>query len=400
MVKLTVCIPTRNRQKYCIQTIKDIAKSDEQDFEVIIGDNSDDHSIMADFFETFDDSRFHLVPPGNEVYSMVENWDRLIPFTKGEWLIYIGDDDYVDPELVKFITVTQAAAPAVDAISWSRIFYSWPEIQSPREVVRVPLGYDVYQLSQELTLRKMFYWDGASDRPACSFGIYHSAIKRDLMETIKETFGGKYFEHQVVDYENICKTIMVAKSMIYSERPMSVFGACGASNSAGFLDRKTQDIRIGTFLREAKNKLGPTNFPLSDDLGNTVIVARTILWFIEKYGLEVSGWEENFVKACSEYCKRGRDKTEFEIRRKGHAKAIRKWKGGKYLKYFDPVRKTIDYNGLSFQGVHENKLYVPAIINDVKTPAEFYDIVSGVMPSVELIENQLIAAAKIAAKAA
>ena len=35
MIQLSICLPTRNRQKYCIETIRSIAASDATDFEVI-----------------------------------------------------------------------------------------------------------------------------------------------------------------------------------------------------------------------------------------------------------------------------------------------------------------------------------------------------------------------------
>jgi GT2 family glycosyltransferase len=76
-VYLTICIPTRNRQSYCIEALKAIAEAPETDFEVIVADNSDDPAILDDFFRTqLKDDRFRLLPPQQTVLSMVDNWER------------------------------------------------------------------------------------------------------------------------------------------------------------------------------------------------------------------------------------------------------------------------------------------------------------------------------------
>lgn len=393
MVKLSVCIPSRNRQKYCIQTIKSLAKSEIQDFEVIVGDNSDDPEPLATFFETFDDKRFKYVPPGERVFSMVENWDRLVEYTSGEWVSIIGDDDYIDPNLATFISGIQKFVPNVDAVSWMSIHYIWPEIRPKDSKMSVPAEAGIYLQSQEEMLARMFYWQDATDRPLCNYGIYHSALKRELLETIKDTFGGKYFVHQIVDYECICKTILVAKQMVLCQRPMSVQGACAASNSASIIDPKLVKARVKVFSDEVENSDGgscrPSGFPFPDALGLTASIASTILWVIQKYELEVVGWEKNFVLACHNSCETAGTIEEFNVRRKAYAKAIRSWKAGRYLKYFNPKFVVSDGRRHAFQGLYKDKIYVNSDINGATTPAEAFEALQCIMPSVEFVLSQL-----------
>lgn len=393
MVKLSVCIPSRNRQKYCIETIKSLARSDVKDFEVIVGDNSDDPEPLATFFETFDDKRFKYVPPGERVFSMVENWDRLIEYTCGEWVSFIGDDDYIDPNLATLIFGIEKVVPDIDALSWMSANYVWPDIRPKDSKMSVPSGTGIFLHSQEENLNRIFYWKGATDRPACNYGIYHGALKRELLETIKSVFGGKYFSHPIVDYETICKTILVAKKTVLCQRPMSVMGACAASNSASMIDPSLTKERVKVFTDEVKKSHGdwhrPSGFPFPDELGLTASVGSTILWVIQNYGLEVQGWEKNFVFACKNYCETAGTRDEFNARRKAYTIAIRKWKAGRYLKYFTPQFTRESVNFLTFQGLYKDKIYVNSDINGAKTPGEAFDAIQCIMPSVEFVLSQL-----------
>ncbi|MCY0152682.1 glycosyltransferase [Hoeflea alexandrii] len=63
MVQLSICLPTRNRQSYCIETIKALAASESRGFEVIVADNSDDPGPLDAFLnKQLKDGRFRLIP--------------------------------------------------------------------------------------------------------------------------------------------------------------------------------------------------------------------------------------------------------------------------------------------------------------------------------------------------
>jgi hypothetical protein len=100
------------------------------DFEVIVADNSDDPgaawpSIWA---SSFQDDRFRLIPPAPSVLSMVDNWERAVGREpKGRWISVIGDDDYVDPRLAEHDPALRGLYRDVDAISWERMTFQWPD---------------------------------------------------------------------------------------------------------------------------------------------------------------------------------------------------------------------------------------------------------------------------------
>ena len=99
MTRLTICIPTRNRQIYAMDAVRHMLASSRQDFEILLGDNSDDASVLADFAAELKDSRLRLLSPESKPLSMRSNWERMPEQARGEWVSFIGDDDYLDPEL-------------------------------------------------------------------------------------------------------------------------------------------------------------------------------------------------------------------------------------------------------------------------------------------------------------
>ena len=68
--KLTICVPSRNRQRYFQETIRSLLMNLRTDVEYVFADNSDDASIMNDFMEdVLADPRVKYLPSGDRVLS-------------------------------------------------------------------------------------------------------------------------------------------------------------------------------------------------------------------------------------------------------------------------------------------------------------------------------------------
>ena len=389
MTRLTICIPTRNRQIYAMDAVRHMLASVRQDFEILLGDNSDDGSVLAGFVEEMNDSRLRLLPPESEPLSMRANWERMPDHARGEWVSFIGDDDYLDPELCEALRVTSERVPNVDAFTWGRSHFVWPEARISRQFTTIPTGSHLVHLSKEDLMRKMFFWEGAKDRPVCSFGVYHGALKKDLLERIRDAFSDRYFEHPNVDYDSICKTVMMADRCIFWERPLSVFGTCKASNSLGLRDAEACKRSLKVFIAENDSDLEATNFPFPIGLGITTSVAHTIEWFKQRYGIELNGWQDNFIAACAKDCELQQDRAWFEEKKAGYASAIKSWRGPKALKLFNPVynyRRDVQ----KFLGHTEGKLHFDMSIGNAQTAAEYYKLIDAMMFPVKLLESRLI----------
>tara|TARA_R110002020_G_scaffold116694_5_gene267363 strand:+ start:1351 stop:2520 length:1170 start_codon:yes stop_codon:yes gene_type:complete len=388
MTMLSICIPTRNRQIYAISAVREMLKSERRDFEVVLADNSDDAAPLAQFVAEIADPRLKLLPPETSVLSMRANWERIVPATSGEWISYIGDDDYLDPELCEVLRVTMGRVPNVDTLSWGRLYFTWPDARSGQEWTRMPVGSHLVGIKKEDMIRKLFFWEDASDRPSCPYGVYHGAVKRALLDDIRDTFTGQFFAHPIVDYDNICRTLMVASGFVYFERPMSVFGACKASNTMGLRDEKAAPALVETFRREMDGTIEAADFPFPIELGLTAQIGHVIEAFKQEQGIAITGWEDNFIRACARSCENHHDRAAFEARKEGYRNAIMEWRGKDALAAFDPKYKF--RNDLPhFVGLHENHLKMDMEIGGAASAAEYYGILNTMMFPVDLLEGRL-----------
>jgi len=378
MVHLTICLPTRNRQAYCIETIKALADSDGHDFEVIVADNSDDPAPLADFLtHDLKDSRFRLIPPAPSVLSMVDNWERTVEQAEGRWITVIGDDDYIDTRVAEVIRRYEVLYRNVDAISWECMTFQWPDNRPVPTLARIPLASEARILSRQALGDRLFRWSERKRRPSVGVGIYHGAIKRSLMERIKQVCGGRYFEHPNVDWENTCKVVAQANVIVQSQRPFSVLGACAASNSAGSLSLQTMKTRNAAFEKESTGSISLLQpfFPFSlADAGASlcISIATTTAWFCHSYGADLSGFGANFAHAAMDECRYSHTREEYDAKVDCFARGFAEWDDGKWAAIFKPPAFSPPKSVNQLSGVTDDALHVREAAIRPTTPAEFY----------------------------
>ena len=393
MIQLSICLPTRNRQKYCIETIRAIAESDAGNFEVLVGDNSDDGSILADFFaDEFKDPRFRLIGPEDRVLSMVDNWERLVGETGGRWIAVIGDDDYIDPKLTLLLKHYERRYPDVEAVGWSRMHYNWPDNRATPALSAVPVSHDTFIAVKSVLADRLYRWSEGSRKPAAGFGAYHGAVRKSLMERIKKKYGGRYFEHPVVDFESSCKVIREAKMLVHCQRPFSVLGACAASNSAGTKSRKTLVDRVNTFKAETVGTIDMDDpvfpFPISDPGASIcATVASTTYWFCRTYGIDLTGFHENFAKAAMDECHNTLVEEDYELKKAYFERGFDAWEGGKWRAHFKPMPFWGNRSHNELSGVLNDMLYIKEDVPPVATPGEFYHFGESMILPAELVAS-------------
>lgn len=392
MVFFTICIPTRNRQRYCIEAIKAISAYAQSDFEVIIADNSDDPEIMKRFFaDGFSDSRFRLLPSRDRVLSMADNWERTMEEVNGRWVTFIGDDDHIDPRVVGLLRRYEREFKDVDAIGWARIHYNWPDNRLRGTLAVVPCAHDTFIASKAVLQDRLYKWSERDKRPSCGFGIYHGAVRRSLMEKIKRKSDNRFFEHPTVDFDNSCKVINLAKRLIYCQRPFSVLGACAASNSAATQSLEVEKQRVDDFIKEIGDgmKVESDDFPFSQHLpglGTLSGIAATTWWYCRKYGQDLTGFEENFAHSAAHECAASRTLEEYQLKVKGLRIGFAAWQGGKWAGHFNPRPFVPPHSHNELCGVHKDNIYIRESGLPASTPAEFYSFAESIiMPAEHVI---------------
>lgn len=390
----TICIPTRNRQRYCIEALKGIAASDEADFEVVVTDNSDDPAILERFFRTeLKDHRFRLVPPAPAVLSMVDNWERALAEVRGRWVSVIGDDDHIDPSVIRILRRYEREHADLEAVSWSRMSYNWPDNRAIATLASVPTDHATYIPSKKILQDQLYRWSQREKRPSCGFGIYHGAVRRSLMERIKRKYSNRYFEHPTVDFDNSCKVIREARGMIHCQRPFSVLGACGASNSASTQSFELMQKLVDSFYLELGNglQIQDDDFPFSPKLPGLAVIssiAATTWWFCRKYGVDYEGFQENFAHAAVHECLSSRTIDEYRIKVDGLRRGFAAFEGGKWAAHFNPPDSFMPSKAQNqLCGVFKGHIYIRESGLKVATPTEFYRFAESFVMPVEHVAS-------------
>jgi glycosyltransferase involved in cell wall biosynthesis len=94
-LRVSICIPTVNRIKYLREAITSVAAQTFRDFEIIISDNSADKDYnrqVEQIVASFPDLSFRLFRQ-SKMLSATDNANFLIEYARGEYWLYLPDDD-------------------------------------------------------------------------------------------------------------------------------------------------------------------------------------------------------------------------------------------------------------------------------------------------------------------
>ena len=375
---LSICIPVLGPDDAIAGAVQQMLQSGRTDFEILIAAFADGAAEqLSHLVEDLNDKRVRLISPGGDDATTAaadrsDFWNRMIPLTNGTWITVIGASDYADPEICEVIRATVKRVPDADALSWGRAAFVPPSRREGREIAAIPTGSRLTLPEQKDMMRSQFFWDGASDRPECHFGVWHGAVRRDLLERIREAFSGVYFEQAAPAADNVCKTVMLARRMVSWERPLSV--QCAAPGPAEAADDGSDT--------------GLDDFPFPAETGKAAATARTIEAFKRRYGIELSGWEDNFIKACARDCETATTGEQFHARKAAYTEAIAAWRGRRALSGFKPEFRRKPKLP-RFQGVKEGILHFDMAMDNTRTAAQFYQLVDALSFPVHLLDDKL-----------
>lgn len=200
--KLSIVIPSKNRFIYAKECIKSILLIENDDFELVIIDNSDGNELEDWIIHLRNDSRLKYVRKKGYL-SVTENFQIGIDAASGMYVCTIGDDDGINPEIIDLID--WAIKNNIDAITPKFIAdYTWPDLLQ----AKFNDSKDVFSTGR-LKIKK-FYCKKKTYNPnlgmkkiamtcgmdlADSFyipKIYYGVIKRDILLLVKRKIGTNF----------------------------------------------------------------------------------------------------------------------------------------------------------------------------------------------------------------
>lgn len=98
-MKVSVCIPVYNGEKYITQAVASVLRQTYKDYELLIVDNhSTDHTLEK--VTHFSDKKIRLIK-NDKNYGMFENWNICLRQARGEYIQMLCADDFLAPECLE-----------------------------------------------------------------------------------------------------------------------------------------------------------------------------------------------------------------------------------------------------------------------------------------------------------
>ena len=95
-MRFSVLLPTRNGGPFIENCIRSILEQDHADFELVISDNANTDATPDILRQFSNDPRVRIIRQ-DRVLSVSDNWSASLVASSGEYILMMGDDDYLMP---------------------------------------------------------------------------------------------------------------------------------------------------------------------------------------------------------------------------------------------------------------------------------------------------------------
>lgn len=253
---LSIVIPTHNRAKYAIHSIKSLLLINDERLEVIVSDTSDncelgDYINASKVCESANVSVKYSRPA--ERLDMTGNHNNAVSHASGEYICLIGDDDTITYDLLS--AAAFAKKNKIDLIAPEVVAnYAWPDFESryfgTRHASRLYIAKkfgDVSYLESHESLNNALKnaAQGTNGLPK----IYHGLVKKEILDGIKNK-SGAYFHGSSPDVSGAIGLALTSKNFCVVDYPLTIPGASGGSNTG----RSAMNKHKGKLSQEDQTK--------------------------------------------------------------------------------------------------------------------------------------------------
>ncbi|MDA0171518.1 glycosyltransferase [Solirubrobacter taibaiensis] len=124
-MKLSILLPTRNGGRLLDGAIRSVLDQDGDDFELVISDNASDETTREVLAQFAGDPRLKLSRLEAPV-NVTDNWQVAYEAASGDYLLLLGDDDYLRPGAIRRILDLLREHGDPDALSYEAFGYAFP----------------------------------------------------------------------------------------------------------------------------------------------------------------------------------------------------------------------------------------------------------------------------------
>jgi len=274
--KFSIIIPSRNGGKYLPSCISTIISQDYTNYELIISDDNSEDSTQ-EYLSTLEHPKVRIIRPPERL-SMAEHWDWALSHVKGEWLIFVGQDDGLQPYFFQLADKLTSLANKKNlrAIMSRRAYYYWHGCE--------PFYGDTvasYYASNHLETRSIFVETlitliGLQDYFELPQMYTTSIFHHKIIDKAREKQLGRIMVTHPQDANLAAIACSLEKKYLFSNIP---FGWVGSSPiSVGLAVVSEGNIEMDLLKEEYLEKTNTSKLPYNPYVGDFSI-GSTVLYF-------------------------------------------------------------------------------------------------------------------------
>lgn len=225
-VHISIAIPVRNGGAYLSSAISTALSAVGPDGEVVVSLNActDDSEIVA---HSFDDYRLIVLRTPRPM-SMSAHWEFLLSQLRGEWIVFIGHDDAVIPNLSSNLKQIESSFVGVDAILFRRAMYFWPGVEDVYKKTgwRFAAIFSAKVIRPKWRLLNIAIGKGSYEELPMVYS--NSLVHRSVIERVKRS--GDFFCDLAPDVYSSVAVSLSARKAVYCAVPSFWVGCSPSSN--------------------------------------------------------------------------------------------------------------------------------------------------------------------------
>lgn len=264
MPVLSIIIPTHERSHYAVRTVKALLDALPESVQIVLSDTSVIDHITAEIGAAITDPRLLFIRPQRPM-SVVEHFNYAVTYATGDYLCFIGDDDFVLPELAEI--AEWAKRRGIDAVQTTiSAHYYWPDFRHKTRgtyysgtLHLTPFTSHVREKSGRLAMHRAArdLGTGVGEMPRAYAGLVAKELVNRIILKYGSLFGGvspDIYSSALISQE--------ARSLWEVDYPAIIPGSskastAGQSASGGHVGRLRENDHIGAFSDLRWNPLIP-----------------------------------------------------------------------------------------------------------------------------------------------
>lgn len=262
---LSIIIPTKDRYNTLGCIVKGLIPFLSNLTEIVIQDNSTDNSGYHDLKIESDLVNYYYT---KDAIPISENTILAIENAKGEYLLFIGDDDFVSPCIEEIVQNIKAID--IDCLIYNAGYYWWNSVKFAKKnyyqdsklllINSKTLSMNIQFYNSKLQLKQVLK-RGAVDYSGLP-RLYHGIVKRDILDLLKAR-QGTYLIGSCPDMSFAISLSLLLDKYAYMDYPVTVFGASKGSGGGMTASKKHYSkIEDAKFLRSDIIEKWDTHIPL------------------------------------------------------------------------------------------------------------------------------------------